>query len=156
MSPRHPYERSTPHAGAVALRVGPIEVHDGDSVSVALRGELDLASAPELASGMAVLITPPAGGVVARQSRGTVLLDMSALTFLDTSGLAALTNACNALSTAGWRVCLSRPEPAVCRLLDLAVTAGWFPGGMDCGDDELPRQRRRAGVTEVRPGQGPA
>ncbi len=135
-----------PSAPAVFC-VGPFDVYD-DGVRVALHGELDLASAPELATGIALLTRPPAGGSVAPLGQGTVLLDISALTFLDSAGLAALTDAYDMLSAAGWRVRLSPPPPAVRRLLDHAVTAGWFPIGLS-----VPSQPAGIGTG---PGQGPA
>lgn len=145
MSLPSPLHRPAAVAVAVGLAVGPLDVLD-NGVRVALGGELDLASAPQLADGLAALTAPPPGGILTRPGRATVLLDLTALGFLDTSGLAALVDACDALSARGWRVCLSGPRPGVRRLLDIAVTAGWLPTDLTCHDSDLPRQGLPVGL----------
>lgn len=114
-----------------------------DEVWVPLHGELDLATAPELLAGLALLSSPPdqrAADVPLATRRGTVRLEMSAVTFVDTSGLRALDDACTMLVQAGWRVCLTRPRPVLLRVLDLAISAGWFPSDVACADVEMSGQ----------------
>lgn len=91
--------------------LGAFDVHDGD-VRVPLRGELDLATGPALLAGLALLADPDHGASPGTSAgtpawtaadsapdglrpsrRGTVQLEMSDLTFLDSSGLSALNDA---------------------------------------------------------------
>jgi len=145
--------------------LGAFDVHDGD-VRVPLRGELDLATGPALIAGLALLADPVYGaspgkfaGTPAKTAvdsapdglrpsrRGTVQLEMSEVTFLDSSGLTALDDARTTLIAAGWRVCLTRPRPAVLKVLNFAINAGWFPADAACGDVEVWGQRTATGLT---------
>lgn len=111
----------------------------GDDVRVALHGELDMASGPELLAGLAALAGTPVGtapGMLRSTCRGAVRLEMSELSFghLRTD---ALDDARNLLIRSGWRVCPTRPRPAVLRLLNVAISAGWFPADAACADLEM-------------------
>ncbi len=108
-------------------------VHDG-LVRANLAGELDHCSATLVATGLADLRA--SGSNRAAPHGRTALLDLSALTFLDTAGLRCLTDTRSALVAQGWRVCLTRPRGQVLRLLDLAVQFGWLPGDLKCWDDQ--------------------
>lgn len=113
-------------------------VHDG-LVRADLAGELDHGSATLVAAGLADLRAP--GSNRAAPHGRTALLDLSALTFLDTAGLRCLTDTRSALVAQGWRVCLTRPRGQVLRHeLDLAVQFGWLPGDLECCDDHLRTQ----------------
>lgn len=163
-------------AGALPVfSVGGYDVHDG-AVRVPLRGELDAATGPTLTAGLALLAYPaddaagrtvigspltggtPTGrtpsvavnraeGAVLAGWRGFVHLEMSGVTFLDTSGLTVLDAARSTLIAAGWRVCLTHPQPAVLSFLNFAIDAGWFPTDAACDDVQHWRQRTITGPT---------
>lgn len=87
-----------------------------DALLLVVTGELDLAAAPEFTE------------VVERAVAGTadevpVLLDLSAVTYLDSSGFRALVDLRAALDA---RLRLLRPSAPVLRLLELTVTTGQF------------------------------
>ncbi len=93
---------------------------DGQVV-VALRGELDVAEAAQVAASLAV---------VAASGR-TVIADLAGLEFIDSSGLAALVSARRHARRAGCDLLLAAPQQqvlrmlAITRLLDVfAVHAG--------------------------------
>lgn len=88
-----------------------------------LRGELDMASAG--------LLSRAAAGLAADHPRPaipgrTVELDLTALTFLDTSGLAGLTDAATSWARAGWQAQLTQARPPVELVLRFAGAAGWI------------------------------
>jgi anti-sigma B factor antagonist len=77
---------------------------------VTVRGELDLAAAPQLWESLEPVLLP---GVL-------VVLDGTAMTFLDSSGLRVLLQAHKRAESDGAVFRLVAPEPAVQRVLDLA------------------------------------
>jgi anti-sigma B factor antagonist len=89
------------------------EYRDPDGATVlAIAGEVDLAVAAQVRdSGLAAL---------ARDDSAALRLDLSGVTFMDSSGLGALIQLNNANPG---RVVLVRPSPRVVRLLELAGLA---------------------------------
>ncbi len=87
-----------------------IVTDDGERVTIALRGECDLAAAPELRQ-----VLEPASRA------GAVLLDLSELTFLDCSALTVLLDAARHRAQVGDRLVLRDVQPPVERLLTLAA-----------------------------------
>lgn len=91
---------------------------------LALRGELDIAAAPRLADGLAELrgLAPvePTG------RRQVAYLDLSALAFMDSAGLAALLRTRDELRAAGWTVHLIGPYGQCMWLLRFAAAHGWL------------------------------
>ena len=86
----------------------------GESV-VVVRGEVDLATAPEVRRR---LLTPA----------GVVVLDASAITFIDCAGLRAVLGARAVLAARGQELRLRAPSPALTRLVDwtgLGRGGGW-------------------------------
>ena len=81
---------------------------DGASIIV-IDGELDLASAPHL-----VEATTSLG-----EGREPVILDLSSVTFVDSSGVRALLDVERIVGDKGRRLALFRPGVGVTRLLDL-------------------------------------
>ncbi|MGH3415136.1 MAG: STAS domain-containing protein [Actinocrinis sp.] len=79
---------------------------------VTVRGEVDLATADQLWKELEPLLAPEA----------LVVLDGTAITFLDSSGLRVLLQAGNRASAAGGAFRLVAPQAAVRRVLDLAGT----------------------------------
>jgi anti-sigma B factor antagonist len=81
---------------------------EGDGqVVVALRGELDVAEAAQVAASLAV---------VAASGR-TVIADLAGLEFIDSSGLAALVSARRHARRAGCDLLLAAPQQQVLRML---------------------------------------
>jgi anti-sigma B factor antagonist len=92
---------------------GQLLIHRSDDtagVVLALSGELDLASAPELEKALGDL-QPKAGQ--------RVLLDLAQLTFMDSTGLGVVVRAKQDTDAAGGVLALTRPTPQVQRLLEL-------------------------------------
>jgi anti-sigma B factor antagonist len=83
---------------------------------VDLIGELDLAASPELSSVL--------DGYVA--AGGDLTVDLSGVTFLDSTALSVLVRARTRLSSAGSRLIVSDPSPVVVRILHLAGLVGLF------------------------------
>jgi anti-sigma B factor antagonist len=65
---------------------------DGDGVTLSVTGELDLATAPELRTALDEL----------RAARTDVVLDLSSLSYVDSSGLAILVGAVRHAPSNGW------------------------------------------------------
>ena len=76
----------------------------------ALRGEIDAHTAPELASHL-----DPLPG-----SEGDVVLDVSAIEFIDSSGLRVLIDAHQRAGAAGRRLVIAKPSAAVRRLFEIS------------------------------------
>ena len=94
------------------------------AVRLCLAGELDLATAPVLTTGLSPLLEPGQGP---DEAYDVVRLDLADLRLLDLSGLDALLDAATRLTRCGWRVCIARPAPQALRLLQHAVGGGWLP-----------------------------
>lgn len=95
-------------------------------VLVHLAGELDVLTGPALGADLEVL-RPPGDRSGAGPSLGGVRLDLSSLTFLDTTGLAALVATTAALTRWGWSVCWLEPQGPVLAMLRIAILFGWLP-----------------------------
>lgn len=79
-----------------------------DSRTFRMVGELDLSCVDEVERALAAALTTP----------GDVTLDISQLTFMDSSGIALVVRCCQSLAGRGSLV-LQSPTPMVQRLLDL-------------------------------------
>ncbi len=90
-----------------------ISRHDGLCV-VRMSGELDLASSERLSA------------LLAELSEATVVVDLSELTFIDSSGIAALVAAKDRLQSAGRDLVLTRPQPNVDRVLEMTGLEEWI------------------------------
>ena len=75
-----------------------------------LHGELDIATAPELAELIAGL----------RQRGHAVVVDMAEVTFMDSTGLTTIIDAQVAAQRNGWSFAVRRPSPPVKRVFALA------------------------------------
>lgn len=87
--------------------------HDGLSI-VRMSGELDLASSDRLSALLSDL------------SDQTVVVDLAELTFIDSSGIAALVAAKDRLRSAGRELVLTRPQPNVDRVLEMTGLEEWI------------------------------
>lgn len=74
----------------------------------ALSGEVDAHTAPALASAMAAL------------PKGTVRVDMSEVSFMDSSGLRVLMEATTRARDGGGDLVVVRPSPTVTRLVEIS------------------------------------
>jgi anti-sigma B factor antagonist len=99
-----------------------IEV-DEDARVARLRGELDLSTAESFASAVAPLIA----------TGGDVVLDMEAVTFVDSTGLHGLLGIAESLAPLG-RVTLRRPNRTLARLIGIAGLRDRFDVVEPCGD----------------------
>jgi len=88
-----------------------LEVSDAKdgTVGIAVRGELDMSAAPDLAEAIAG----------ARSGDGTVLLDLSAVTFLDSSAIGALVAAGREFHQTGGRLQIGPRSDVVSRVLEI-------------------------------------
>lgn len=89
-----------------------VKEHDeGDVRVLSVRGEVDLASAPELSTRLNVAVRCTAGGVV---------VDLSGVELIDSTGIAVLLNALRRMTRAKRRLALVAPGGAVLRALRVA------------------------------------
>jgi anti-sigma B factor antagonist len=80
---------------------------EGEDATVTLAGELDLSTSPDLQDALAELTGEPR----------TVVVDLSALEFCDSTGLAALLGAHKTLSDNGGTLQLLAPNPMLVNLV---------------------------------------
>jgi anti-sigma B factor antagonist len=85
----------------------------GDVHVVSLRGELDIATAEGLADWLVDI------------SGSSVVVDLSRLTFIDSSGISAMVVAHNRMKQVGDELVLTRPHPIVRRALEIVGLADW-------------------------------
>jgi anti-sigma B factor antagonist len=79
---------------------------NGSSV-VAVAGEIDIATAPELAN------------ILDDFAQESVIVDLSAVTFIDSSGLATLVEAHRRISSDGGRLVIDRVQPRVQKVFEI-------------------------------------
>jgi anti-sigma B factor antagonist len=82
-----------------------------DTVTLAVAGELDLAAAPLLAAHL--------DAVGAADGSGGVVLDLSGLTFLDSSGVALLIGVTQRAEREGWPLRIAGTPPEAHRVLEI-------------------------------------
>ena len=111
-------ETEVPATGGPVLDTRVVET--GSTVVVALSGELDLATAPQLRACLAPLVT----GATAPDE---LVLDLSELTFLDASGISALLTVQRALAGRGGRLALRSPSRLVRRVVRVLDLDGLLP-----------------------------
>jgi anti-sigma B factor antagonist len=104
-----------PHIGAVRkdVLVQLLEIstrQDGRHALVALRGELDLAAAEELRARLRT---------ACEEARGRIVLELSELEFVDSTGLSILVEYHQETRMAGGRLILVAPRPNVVRVLGI-------------------------------------
>ena len=97
-----------PREGAEGLRVD--ETRRDGVVFLTLRGELDIRTSPHLRGRLADIV---------RRGEEDVVIDMCAVGFVDSTGLAVLLNALRRLTRAERRLVLVCPDGAVLRMLRL-------------------------------------
>ena len=88
----------------------------GGHVVVALRGELDLVDAADVAAALAAAVAREPG----------IIVDLAGLEFIDCSGVAALARGRRAARQAGGDLLLAAPRQRVLRVLAITRLAGEF------------------------------
>jgi anti-sigma B factor antagonist len=83
---------------------------DGATTVLVLRGELDPHTAPQLRAETARAL---------RDGRHDLVLDLSGLTFIDSSGLRVIINSHKSAAERGGRLVLRSPSQTALRLLDI-------------------------------------
>jgi anti-anti-sigma factor len=96
-----------PAAHDASLSLSSRAEHDGYVVA-ALRGELDIASAPALREQLLSLL---------RRASSRLIIDLSAMEYADASGLAVLVSSGRRAGLLGGSLRLAAPSPAVARVL---------------------------------------
>ena len=96
---------------ATAFRIDEEKGHEGDVV-LAPHGDLDLKVAPELQGRIAAAIEDGADAVV---------IDLSAVTFIDSMGLGVLVGAAHRLKPRGGRLRVVVPAPHLRRIFELTL-----------------------------------
>lgn len=86
------------------------EAHEGDDFVLAVSGELDPHTAPILAQHL---------GEAGEQGSGRVILDLSGVSFVDSSGLRVLIEAQQSLTDSNREFAVRNPSEAVKRLLKI-------------------------------------
>jgi anti-anti-sigma factor len=84
-----------------------------DARLIRVAGEIDLSSVDQLTSELES----------ARREEATVLLDLSAVTFIDSTGLHVLLGASRDSAMSDWPFFIVRPSPVVRRLVEVSGTA---------------------------------
>jgi anti-anti-sigma factor len=90
---------------------------DGRAI-VAAAGELDIASAPQFLSSIAALSQP---------STSAIAIDLSALTFIDSSGINALRTAVRSANARGVGAIVAAPSERVLKVLELVRLGDILP-----------------------------
>jgi anti-anti-sigma factor len=86
-------------------------------LTVLLKGELDLPATAEMSDELHEL---------ARREERLVVIDLRAVTFMDSSGLRLLVTLRNTVTDRGARLLLGDVSPAVRRVVDVAGLTDWF------------------------------
>jgi anti-anti-sigma factor len=90
------------------------------AVQLTVRGELDIASAPELEAALERIVAGP---------HAVLVLDLTGLTFLDCAGMRPIRAARRALEARGGQLLVRHPIPIVERALRLGGLAGSLGAG---------------------------
>jgi len=84
-------------------------ITDDDRVRLVVRGELDLLAAPSLRTALLE---------ASHHDGATIALDLSAVTFIDSTGISVILQAWQRANGAGGRLVLSAASPVVARVIE--------------------------------------
>ena len=93
-------------------------LHGGQETLVRLSGELDLSSAPALRELLA--------GAFEDDGPRRIVLDLSDLIYLDSTGLSIFVSAHKRATASGIELCLANPNPSVARLFKITALDHFF------------------------------
>jgi anti-anti-sigma factor len=102
--------RFTPWIASTAVRIDATYAPPG-TARVALDGEVDLATAPEVRTALLAILGD--------QRTATLVVDLERVMFLDCAGLGALVGVRNAAVESGRTIRVTNPRPIVRRVLDV-------------------------------------
>lgn len=111
---RYPFDPTGERWKGVEVAEGSLQVivqSDGERLTLAMSGEIDMATAPILRSSLEK---------AASESEPRVVVDLAAVTFMDSSGLGVLATAHQSLEEAGRRLILRGPQGTVRRVLNVS------------------------------------
>jgi anti-sigma B factor antagonist len=94
--------------------------------NICVQGEVDLANAAELQALGEDAVSDSGGAGGSDRSGGGVRIDLSEVTFIDSTGLAALLAIRHRAGETGRKIILDRPSPRVRKILDITGLAGAF------------------------------
>jgi anti-sigma B factor antagonist len=92
---------------------------DARGTAIVVAGEIDVATAPRLRAFV--------DGVLDLGRPGDLVLDLSGVTFMDSTGLGTLMSAARRLAFVDAQVVLRAPSRCVCRVIALTGAARFFP-----------------------------
>jgi anti-anti-sigma factor len=128
-----------PHALAFTRRASAFATFIAGGQGLAVRGELDIATAPLLTAAFADHQAAAGPGQ-------QMLLDLRGLTFLDVTGVRALSEIHTRLSGLGYRLRVDPPSDEFTRrTLQFAVQSGWLPPPFTNGARWLAREPNKSG-----------
>lgn len=85
---------------------------EGDTMIASVRGEIDLHSSPELRDALL--------GALTEHKPKKIILNLSQVSYMDSSAVAVLVEALQKLRKAGGKLCLTNLQPRVKGLLEIA------------------------------------
>ena len=85
-------------------------VHGEDEHVIAVHGEIDLVSGPDLKACIELVIDA---------TEGDILVDLADVDYIDSTGLHILLEAHERMARTGWHLSVQNPSPQVLRLLDI-------------------------------------
>lgn len=94
-----------------ALVIETLESEDAGSVVLAVRGEVDLYTAPQLRARLEEAVRAP---------EPRVIVDLEALDFIDSTGLGVMVSAVKQARAAGGDIILRKPGPSTRKILEIA------------------------------------
>jgi anti-sigma B factor antagonist len=83
-----------------------------DNIVVAIKGDIDLKNSPDLRNALI--------GLIKDKMPARLILDLSSVTYMDSSAIAVLVEMLQKLKKAGGKVCLIHVQPRVKGLLEIA------------------------------------
>jgi anti-sigma B factor antagonist len=92
-------------------------LRDGNAATVRIEGEIEFATAPRLRAALLDL---------AQRGASPVVVDLAAVSFLDSAGISLLIQAKKRFAAAGTDLVLRAPRPSVLRVLQISGVAELF------------------------------
>ncbi len=116
-------QMSEPHSFPADEVFAMAERREGDATVIALRGELDFGTVAQVQGRLAEL----------RDAREATVLDLDALTFMDSTGIRLVLTACQDAERQSWSFHVTRGSERVRQVLEAAQVIDRLPYGDDRG-----------------------